>query len=129
MSRIPFVTENTVDVASDINGSLLVADGLIASLVGALVTAPPVAPSDGDRVAILSGASGIFAAHAGQIAVYQVIGDFWMFFSPRLCQHGEWLYLQSAGTWNKAAYVASADMAGFLECQTLAAMKTYLGIP
>ena len=61
--RLSFVTENTVDVASDVNQSLLEADGLIVSRVTGIETAPPVL-IDGLRVAIASGATGAFAGKA-----------------------------------------------------------------
>ena len=50
--RLSFVTENTVDVASDVNQSLLEADGLIVSRVTGIETAPPAVLIDGLRVAI-----------------------------------------------------------------------------
>lgn len=99
MSRIPFVTENTVDVASDVNGSLLVADGLIVSRVTDILTAPPASATDGQRVAIATGATGIFAAHAGQLGVYVLQGSFWVFHKPVLCIYNDLLYISKAGNW------------------------------
>lgn len=99
MSRIPFVTENTVDVASDVNGSLRVADGLIVSRVTGILAAPPGAPTDGQRVAIATGASGAFAGKAGQVAVYVDAGAFWQFYEPCLCVYNDALYISAAGVW------------------------------
>ncbi len=83
--RLSFVTENTVDVASDVNQSLLEADGLIVSRVTGIETSPPAVLIDGLRVAIASGATGAFAGKAGQLGVYVEHGDFWNFHKPVLC--------------------------------------------
>lgn len=99
MSRIPFVTENTVDVASDVNSSLLVADGLITSRVASMLTAPPASATDGLRVAIMSGATGIFAGRGGQLGTYVLEGSFWIFHAPVLCAHSDALYMSKAGSW------------------------------
>lgn len=99
MSRIPFVTENTVDVASDVNGSLLVADGLIVSRVTGILTEPPVSTVDGQRVAIATGATGAFVGKGGQLGVYVEQGDFWNFHKPVLCVFDDLLHISSAGDW------------------------------
>lgn len=97
--RLPFVTENTVDVAADVNQSLLEIDGLITSRVEGLVTAPPASPADGSRWAIKTGATGLFAGKGGQIASYVGLGDFWQFYEPVECVSGNILYVSSSGNW------------------------------
>lgn len=97
--RLPFITENTVDVASDVNGSLLVADGLIVGRVTDILTAPPVTPTDGQRVAVAASATGSFVGKSGQLAVYVLAGDFWRFYSPVLCIYNDLLYISKSGGW------------------------------
>lgn len=99
MSRIPFVTENTVDLASDVNGSLRAADGLITSRVTGILASPPASPVEGQRVAIANGASGAFAGKEGQLGVYVETGAFWQFYEPCLCVYDDALYISAAGVW------------------------------
>ncbi|HRN97593.1 MAG TPA: DUF2793 domain-containing protein [Candidatus Saccharibacteria bacterium] len=97
--RLSFVTENTVDVASDVNQSLLEADGLIVSRVTGIETAPPAVLIDGLRVAIASGATGAFSGRDGQLGVYVENGAFWQFYSPALCIFDGVTYLSDGGDW------------------------------
>lgn len=97
--RLSFVTENTVDVASDINQSLLEADGLIVSRVTGIVTSPPGVLIDGLRVAIASGATGAFSGKGGQIGVYVETGAFWQFYSPVLCVYDNAIYISNTTDW------------------------------
>lgn len=101
--RIPYVTENTIDVASDVNGSLLVSDGLITSRVESLLTEPPASPTDGMRIGVKTGATGAFANKGGMLAVYVSEGNFWNFFAPILCANADTLYLSSGGDWKTLA--------------------------
>ena len=100
--RLSFVTENTVDVASDVNQSLLEADGLIVSRVTGIETAPPAVLIDGLRVAIASGATGAFAGKDGKIAVYVENGAFWQFYSPVLCVYDNAIYISTGTDWEAA---------------------------
>ena len=97
--RLSFVTENTVDVASDVNQSLIEADGLIVSRVTDVVTVPPAVLIDGLRVAIASGATGAFAGKDGEIAVYVESGAFWQFYSPALCVYDNAIYISVGMDW------------------------------
>ena len=97
--RLSFVTENTVDVASDVNQSLIEADGLIVSRVTGIVTVPPAVLIDGLRVAIASGATGAFSGKAGKIAVYVENGAFWQFYSPALCVYDNAIYISNTTDW------------------------------
>lgn len=97
--RLSFVTENTVDVASDVNQSLIEADGLIVSRVTGIETAPPAVLIDGLRVAIASGATGAFAGKAGQLGVYVEQGAFWQFYSPVLCVYDNAIYISTGADW------------------------------
>ena len=97
--RISFVTENTIDVASDVNASLVEADGLIVSRVSFIQPSPPGSPVDGMRVGVSTGASGEFSGKGGQIAIYVANGGFWAFSEPALCVLDNALYLSHAGTW------------------------------
>ena len=97
--RIPFVTENTVDVASDVNGSLLEADGLIVSRVTGIVTSPPAGLVEGQRVAIATGATGAFSGKGGQIGVYVATGAFWNFYTPALCVSSNAIYISNGTDW------------------------------
>lgn len=97
--RIPFVTENTVDVASDVNGSLLEVDGLIVSRVTGIVTSPPAGLVDGQRVAIATGATGAFSGKGGQIGVYVATGAFWNFYAPALCVSSNAIYISNGSDW------------------------------
>lgn len=97
--RLSFVTENTVDVASDVNQSLLEADGLIVSRVTGIETSPPAVLIDGLRVAIASGATGAFAGKDGKIAVYVESGAFWQFYSPVLCVYDNSIYISNTTDW------------------------------
>ena len=97
--RLSFVTENTVDVASDVNQSLLEADGLIVSRVTGIETAPPTVLIDGLRVAIASGATGAFSGKAGKIGVYVATGALWQFYSPVLCVYNNAIYISAGADW------------------------------
>lgn len=99
MSRIPFVTENTVDVASDVNGSLIVADGLIIGRVTHIKKEPVGPHVDGQRIGIEAGATGAFAGKDGQIAIYVEDGNFWRFYNPVLCVFNDLLYISKGGDW------------------------------
>lgn len=97
--RLSFVTENTVDVASDVNQSLLEADGLIVSRVTGIETAPPTVLIDGQRVAVATGATGAFSGKDGKIAVYVANGEFWQFYSPVLCVYDNAIYISTGSDW------------------------------
>lgn len=97
--RLGLVTENTVDVASDVNQSLIEADGLIVSRVTGIETAPPAVLVDGQRVAIASGATGAFSGKAGQLGVYVENGAFWQFYSPVLCVYNNAIYISNTTDW------------------------------
>ncbi len=97
--RLSFVTENTVDVASDVNQSLIEADGLIVSRVTGIETSPPAVLVDGQRVAIASGATGAFAGKDGQLGVYVETGDFWQFYKPVLCVYDNAIYVSNTTDW------------------------------
>lgn len=97
--RLSFVTENTVDVASDVNQSLLEADGLIVSRVTGIETAPPASPVDGQRVAVASGATGAFTGRGGQLGIWVAQGSFWVFHSPVLCVLVNAVYVSTGTDW------------------------------
>lgn len=97
--RLSFVTENTVDVASDVNQSLLEADGLIVSRVTGIETVPPAGLVDGQRVAIAMGATGAFSGKGGQIGVYVATGAFWNFYTPALCVSSNAIYISNGTDW------------------------------
>ena len=98
MSRISFVTENTNDVASDVNQSLLEADGLIVSRC-VLLSAPPLTPANGDRVAVTGTATGDFAGHEGELAIYEDTGAFWYFNDASMCIVDDVVYVSDGLDW------------------------------
>lgn len=97
--RLPWVTENTIDLASDINESLRVADGLIPGRVTHLKTAPIGPHVDGQRIGVTSPATGAFEGKGGQIAIYVEQGDFWNFYPAVLCVFDNALYVSDGTTW------------------------------
>ena len=97
--RLPWVTENTIDLASDINESLRVADGLIPGRVTHLKPAPVGPHVDGQRIGVTSPASGAFAGKGGQIAIYVEEGDFWQFYPAVLCVFDNAAYVSNGTTW------------------------------
>ena len=97
--RLSFVTENTVDVASDVNQSLLEADGLIVSRVSDIVTVAPPTATDGLRLAISAGATGFFAGRGGKLGIWVAQGSFWVFHSPVLCVFDNALYVSTGTDW------------------------------
>ena len=97
--RLSFVTENTVDVASDVNQSLLEADGLIVSRVSDIVTVAPPTAADGLRLAIGAGATGTFTGRGGQLGIWVAQGSFWVFHSPVLCVVGNAVYVSTGTDW------------------------------
>lgn len=103
MSRIPFVTEGTLDVASDINDSIKVIDGLVAGRVKGFVSTPPASPSDGDRWAIDENASGDWAGLGGMVALYESKGEFWRVMDSILAHEGTSLYISDGGSWTPIA--------------------------
>ena len=117
--RLSFVTENTVDVASDVNQSLLEADGLIVSRVTGIEIAPPAVLVDGQRVAIASGATGAFSGKAGQLGVYVENGAFWQFYSPALCVFDGVTYLSAGGDWIQSSGGAAGEEFTLAEKQKL----------
>ena len=103
MSRIPFVTEGTLDVASDINDSIKVIDGLVAGRVKGFATAPPAAPEDGDRWAIEVGATGEWEGLDAHVAFYVAEGDFWNILDSVLVVHETILYVSDGVKWEAVA--------------------------
>ena len=97
--RLSFVTENTVDVASDVNQSLLEADGLIVSRVEGVLTSPPAGLVDGTRVAVATGATGAFSGKSGKLAVYRLAGEYWEFYAPALCVSSNAIYISNGSDW------------------------------
>lgn len=103
--RLPFVVENTIDLASDVNGSLLAADGLITSFVSGILSTPPATPTAGMRVGVATGGTGAFSGKGGMLAVWESVGSFWNFFSPVLCAFDGGLYMSHGGDWKLLASV------------------------
>ena len=97
--RLPWVTENTIDLASDINESLRVVDGLIPGRVTQLSSAPVGPHVDGQRIGVTSPASGAFAGKGGQIAIYVEEGNFWQFYPAVLCVFDNAAYVSNCTTW------------------------------
>lgn len=97
--RLPFITENTVDLASDINDTLLVIDGLITSRVDDMATHPSGSQSHNDRIAITAPAIGEFAGKAGQLAIWEETGAFWRFYEPVMCVYNNAMWISTGTDW------------------------------
>lgn len=96
--RIPKVTENTVDPFADINTSLQYADGLIVGFA-TVSAAPPGSPTDGQRVAVQSGATGAFSGRSGELAVYRATGDYWQFYPAAMCVVAGDIWVSTGSAW------------------------------
>lgn len=85
-TSIPTVPEGTLDPAAGLNAALEVIDVLIALLqdgvVSMTLTAPPVAPANGDMYVVANPATGAWAGHEREVARYVEDGSFWAFYSP-----------------------------------------------
>lgn len=97
--RIPYVVENTIDMAPAINDGFRIINGLIPSRVVALVTAPPDAPDDNAFYAIDENATGLFQGKSGVVAQYIAQGDVWEFYNAVICVIGDDLYISNGNRW------------------------------
>lgn len=96
MSRISFVTENTIDVASDVNESLREVDGVISMVVESIGDLP-VTPEDGKYYAINTG------ANKGMVAKWVATGSFYEYSSPAIIVYDGGLYIIVSGDWVKVS--------------------------
>ena len=96
MSRISFVTENTIDVASDVNESLREVDGIISMVVESIGDIP-VTPDDGKYYAINTG------VNKGKVAKWVATGSFYEYSSPAIIVYNGGLYIIISGDWVKVS--------------------------
>ena len=68
---------------------------LMLACVSASLTAPPVTPSDQVVYIVAAGATGVWAGHDTQVAIYQASSASWTFFVP---QNGWTCYNQATNT-------------------------------
>lgn len=92
MSRVSYVTENTIDVASDINESLRQVDGLVVMVVESIGT-PPTTGVDGKY----------YATTDGSVAKWVDVGGFYEYFTPALIVYNGGLYIVISGVWTKVS--------------------------
>ncbi len=77
---IPFVPENTTDPAAGLNLSLYIIDMLLNVSVETVGdNAPPATPNDGDRYIVGTSATGAWAGHENELAMWIDNGSYWEF--------------------------------------------------
>lgn len=96
MSRISFVTENTIDVASDVNESLREVDGIISMVVESIGDIP-VTPEDGKYYAINTG------VNKGMVAKWVATGSFYEYSTPAIIVYDGGLYIIVSDDWVKVS--------------------------
>lgn len=114
--RISYVTENTIDLASDINASLNEVDGIIPMKVEAL-TAPKLEN-------MLFGA---YYVDENKVITCDETKSYCFVSFPELIIYNGELFLRTEKEYKKVLAYSDAVM-GLLACKSLAEMKTYLGI-
>jgi len=77
----------------DMNGNLELLDAVVhLAVIDRTTTAPPASPAAGDRYIVGAGATGVWAGHDGEIAVWD--GSSWGYYIPQI----GWLaYIQAEG--------------------------------
>ena len=89
--RAPYITENTIDIASDINESLRTLDGCIPMAVDDIVEALPEAAT------VPNGT--ILATTDGKLYAVNETKLYWRQCQSLLIVYNEELYIKRAGTW------------------------------
>lgn len=95
--RIPYIEENTIDVAAAVNDSLRVVDGVVTDRVEAIVDELPPTAKQSDKYAVNAGDK------AGLIAkfVESDAGGFWEYFDSVLCELGGAVYVSDGKVWQE----------------------------
>lgn len=114
--RISYVTENTIDLASDINASLNEVDGIIPMRISAL-QAPDLA----------SAIVGEYYLDGLAVCTCDKTKSYWFVSHPELIIYKDELFVRTEKEYKKILAYSDAVL-GLLACKTLAEMKTYLGI-
>ncbi len=81
--------------------------GLHLSVLDRTLTAPPATPADGDTYIPAATASGAWAGHENDIAIWDATAGAWVFYTPRT---GWIAYMEAEG--KLAAYTGTAWSAG-----------------
>lgn len=95
--RIPYIEENTIDVAAAVNDSLRVVDGVVTDRVEAIVDELPPTAKQSDKYAVNAGDK------AGLIAkfVETDAGGFWEYFDSVLCELDGVVYVSDGKVWQE----------------------------
>ena len=95
--RIPYIEENTIDVAAAVNDSLRVVDGVVTDRVEAIVDELPQDAKQSDKYAVNAGDK------AGLIAkfVETDAGGFWEYFDSVLCELDGVVYVSDGKAWTE----------------------------
>lgn len=115
--RISFVTENTIDVASDINDSFVEADGIIPMKVETIDEIPPIGSAVQNK----------YYANEDYVETPDPTGLFYIRSYPAIILFENRLYAVKNGNWEKIIAYSEA-VEELLECETLNDIKTYLGV-
>lgn len=86
MTTFPQIGQATLEegqqgAAVTVNTALLALDALIFSAVLSQETAPPVSPAEADRHLVIATATGVFATHENDIALYWNAA--WVYYTPQ----------------------------------------------
>lgn len=114
--RISYVTENTIDLASDINKSLNQTDGIIPMKVEALT--PPT---------LENAVVGAYYVSGNKVISCDTNKSFWFSSEPEIIVFNGELYLKTSTSYIKVLNYSDAVL-GLLACKDLDEMKNYLGI-
>ena len=115
--RISFVTENTIDVASDINDSLVETDGIIPMIVESIDDVPPIGSAIQNK----------YYANEDYVCTIDPTGLFYIKSYPAIILFENKLYAVQNGNWKKIIAYSEA-VEELLACETLNDIKTYLGV-
>ena len=101
--RIPYIEENTIDVAVAVNDSLRVVDGVVTDRVEAIVDVLPQEAKQSDKYAVNAGEkSGLIAKFVETDA-----GGFWEYFDSVLCELDGVVYVSDGKKWSDSLVLKS----------------------
>lgn len=118
MGRISFITENTIDLATDINESIKEIDGLVPMEVETIDDTPAIGSSE----------VGKYYAEDDFVLTPNDVKTEYIKSYPKVITYNKGLYIPDNNEWVKIAMKYSDDVQGLLECESISDIKTYLGV-
>jgi hypothetical protein len=101
---IPYVPENTIDPAAGLNEALRVIDTLVQLRIISITNTLPDTPADGARYLVGTSPTGAAVGHAGEIATYNSVGNYYFFDNANYALLGTVLYVNNGSNiWDASA--------------------------